>query len=98
MVEITKEYIGKIIQNARNFNIPVIIIGERYEGCINIKFDQEQGFEAMVRHMIETHHMTNLHFMAGMRNNPFSDHRLNVFKQVLKENNLGSNLGTENPQ
>ena len=77
-----------IIQNARNFNIPVIIIGERYEGCINIKFDQEQGFEAMVRHMIETHHMTNLHFMAGVRNNAFSDHRLEVFKKVLFENQL----------
>ena len=32
--------IQTIIQNARNFNIPVIIIGECREGCINIKFDQ----------------------------------------------------------
>lgn len=77
-----------IIQNARNFRIPVIVIGESYEGCVNIKFDQEQGFEAMVRHMIETHHMTNLHFMAGIRNNPFSDHRLEVFKKVLGDNHL----------
>ena len=78
--------IQTIIQNAKNFNIPVIIIGERHEGCINIKFDQEKGFEAMVRHMVEEHHLTKLHFMAGMRNNAFSDHRLDVFKQVLKEN------------
>ena len=80
--------IQTIIQNAKNFNIPVIIIGERHEGCINIKFDQEKGFEAMVRHMVEEHHLTKLHFMAGMRNNAFSDHRLDVFKQVLKENSL----------
>lgn len=77
-----------IIQNAKNFHVPVIIVGESHEGCINIKFDQEQGFAAMVRHMIEKHHLTDLHFMAGMKNNPFSDRRLNVFKQVLYENNL----------
>jgi len=77
-----------IIQNVKNFNIPVVIIGDRHEDCINIKFDQEKGFEAMVRHMIEEHHLTKLHFMAGMRNNAFSDHRLEVFKQVLGEYGL----------
>ena len=80
--------IQTIIQNAKNFDVPVIVIGKQREGCVNIKFDQEKGFEAMVRHMVEEHHMTNLHFMAGMRNNAFSDHRLNVFKKVLQENNL----------
>jgi len=77
-----------IIQMAKQFKTPVIVIGDSHEGCVNIKFDQEQGFEAVVRHMVETHHMTNLHFMAGIRNNPFSDNRLEVFKRVLKENNL----------
>lgn len=77
-----------IIQNVKNFDIPVIIIGDQHEDCINIKFDQEKGFEAMVRHMIQEHHLTKLHFMAGMRNNAFSDHRLEVFKQVMQENNL----------
>ncbi len=66
----------------------VIIYGEPREGCINIQFDQENGFCEMVRHMIEEHHITRPHFMAGMRNNSFSDNRLNVFKQVLKEHNL----------
>lgn len=80
--------IQTIIRNAKNYDIPVIVIGERREGCINIKFDQENGFIAMVSHMVEDHHMTKLHFMAGMRNNAFSDHRLEIFKQVLKENNL----------
>ncbi len=83
-----KQVIKTIVQNAKNSAIPVIIIGERQEGCINIKFDQENGFIAMVRHMVEDHQLTKLHFMAGMKNNAFSDHRLEVFKQVLEENNL----------
>lgn len=77
-----------IIQKAQQFHVPVIIIGERKEGCVNIKFDQEQGFEAMVRHMIEVHHKTKLHFIAGIKGNAFSEHRLEVFKKVLKENQL----------
>jgi len=80
--------IRAITQYAKNSDIPVIIIGERREGCINIKFDKEYGFEAMVRHMIETHHMTDLHMMAGTKNNPFSENRLEVFKRVLVEYNL----------
>lgn len=80
--------IQTIIQNAKNFDVPVIVIGKQREDCVNIQFDQEKGFEAMVRHMVEDHKMTNLHFMAGLKNNAFSDHRLNVFKQVLQDNNL----------
>jgi len=80
--------IQTIIQNAKSFHIPVIIIGEARTGCINIKFDQEESFCALVRHIIEDHHMTDVHFMAGMRNNAFSEHRLDVFKQVLKENDI----------
>ncbi len=85
---LNKVVIQTIIQNAKSFHVPVIIIGEQQEGCINIKFDQEKGFEAMVRHMIEDHHMKKAHFMAGMRNNVFSDRRLGVFKNILEENNL----------
>lgn len=77
-----------IIQNAKRNNAPVIVIGDKQEGCINITYAQEKGFEAMVRHMVEEHQMTNLHFMAGMRNNAFSDQRLEVFKKVLSENQL----------
>ncbi len=80
--------IRTIIQNAKSYDVPVIVYGERTEGCVNIRFDQEQAFESLVRHMIKEHHMTNLHFMAGMRNNAFSEHRKEVFIKVMKENNL----------
>ncbi len=85
---LNKVVIQTIIQNAKTFHVPVIMIGEKQEGCINIKFDQETGFTAMVQHMVEVHQMKKLHFMAGMRNNVFSDKRLEVFKQILQEHNL----------
>ena len=77
-----------IIDKAKKHKVPVIIFGERHEGCINIKFDQESGFAEMVRHMLEDHQLTKVHLMAGMRNNAFSDRRLDIFKQALKEHGL----------
>lgn len=77
-----------IVQNAKSFHIPVIIIGERRKGCVNIKFNQEEGFAALVRHMVKDHHLTRLHFMAGIKDNVFSDNRLAVFKSILEENHL----------
>lgn len=80
--------VQNIVQNAKNSDIPVIILGERRNGCVNIKFNQEEGFAALVRHMVKDHHLTRFHFMAGIKNNAFSDNRLAVFKKILEENQL----------
>lgn len=80
--------IQTIVQNTRNFDVPVIIVGGKRDDCISICFDQEQGFEAVVRHMVEDHHLTDFHFMAGIKDNAFSDHRKEVFFKVMREYNL----------
>ena len=56
--------------------------------CINIKFDHENAFVEVVRRMIDVHHLTNLHFMAGFKGNQFSEFRLNAFRRVLEEHGL----------
>jgi len=77
-----------LIEKAKSHGTPVIVIGEPHEGCINVKFDHETAFEQVVRHIIQEHHLTKLHFMAGIKGNPFSEYRLNAFRRVLEENNL----------
>ena len=77
-----------LIEKAKKHNKPVIVLGESHEGCINIKFDHENAFVEVVRHIIEVHHLTKLHFMAGFKDNQFSEYRLNAFRRVLEENNL----------
>ena len=54
-----------IIDRTKAHNVPVLIYGGCYEGCINIRFDQETGFSAVIRHMIEEHKMKKLHFIGG---------------------------------
>ena len=81
---VTDALINKAIQH----DTPVIVIGEPHESCINIKFDHENAFVQVARHMVEEHHLTKLHFMAGFKGNQFSEYRLNAFRKVLEEHNL----------
>lgn len=75
----------RIISNAKNANVPVIIVDGHYENCVNVQFDYESGFEKIVRHVMTEHKPKKLHFMAGGRNNKFSDARLEVFRKVIEE-------------
>ncbi|MBR6642817.1 MAG: GGDEF domain-containing protein [Lachnospiraceae bacterium] len=77
-----------LIEKAKKHGAPVIVIGEAHEGCINVKFDHENAFVEIVRHMVQEHHLTKLHFMAGTKGNQFSEYRLHAFRRVLQENGL----------
>jgi len=77
-----------LIEKAKKHGAPVIVIGEAHEGCINVKFDHENAFVEIVRHMVQEHHLTKLHFMAGIKGNQFSEYRLHAFRRVLEENGL----------
>ncbi len=77
-----------LVARAKEHNLPVIVIGEAHEGCINIKFDHENGFAQIVRHMVCDHKLTDLHFIAGGKGDFFSEQRLKAFRDVLIENGL----------
>ncbi len=66
-------------------NVPVISFMSKLERCINITFSFGDSFEKIVRHVVEEHHVTNFHFLAGFENNPFSQVRIDSFKKVLAE-------------
>lgn len=77
-----------LIERAKEHGKPTIVIGEAHEGCINVKYDHENGFAEAVRHIINVHHFTKLHFMAGIKGNKFSEQRLETFKRVVRENDI----------
>ena len=79
---------NRIIKRAGIAGIPVIILDGEYEGCINVRFDFSKGFEKVVRHVIEDHGVRRPAFMAGIKDNPFSDERIAVYKKVLEDNGI----------
>ena len=76
-----------IASAAGEHSVPVIYVDGNGEGvCIN--FDFEKGFEKIVRHVIEDHSVRRPHFIAGLKDNPFSDKRIEIFRQVITENGI----------
>lgn len=83
-----KEVVRELIQKANDHRIPVITIGESIGGSVEITFDYAAGIEKVVRHVIDEHHVTDLHFISGHKGNPFSVVREAAFERVLKERGL----------
>lgn len=82
------ELVEGIINSAKKENVPVITIDSKYDGCIHTLFDYGKGIEQIIRHIIEGHGIRDVHFMAGYKDNEYSEERLDVFKKVLAENEI----------
>lgn len=77
-----------IVRRCLRSRTPCISLIQRIEGCINIDFDFSDSFESVVRHVIGEHEVNDVNFIAGIKGNPFSDERLNVFRRVMAEYDL----------
>ena len=84
----TREVIMKLVQYGLEKKIPVFTFQYPQEHCINADFAYAEGFEKIVRHVIEDHGVRNTHFFAGYRGNSFSEERIEVYKKVLEEHGI----------
>ncbi len=78
----------KILTRSKEHNVPVVVVDGEYEDTIQLSFDYGAGFEQIVRHVIEDHHVTHPHMMAGLPNNVFSDERIKIFKKICLKNDI----------
>ena len=78
----------ELTKKAQSHNIPVINMGGKDKGSYNICFNQTIGFEKMVRHIVEQHHVKNLHFIGGTPDSEETLKRLEAFKRVLEDNGI----------
>jgi len=77
-----------ICANAKKRNIPVFMFDGDSPETYNIKFNQKISFKKVVKHIVEQHEITSLHFMGGLRNSVQAQLRLEAFKEVLAKNNI----------
>ena len=81
----------KLYEKAKAHNIPVINMGGKHPDTYNIRFNQEVGFEKLVRHVVEHHHVKDLHFIGGTPDSEETIMRLEAFKRVLADNDIPFN-------
>ena len=85
------EVLSKLVSRAQHEDVPVISIDREIEGCINIEFDYSNSFEQLVKHVVEFHKIDDVMMIAGNKDNPFSEERVECFKEVLEANNIPFN-------
>ncbi len=80
--------VQRIYEKAKACRVPVISYEMELEGCYNILFDYENAFSATIEHLIHHHGCRNLRMIAGRKDNVFSQERVEIYKNVLEQNNI----------
>ena len=80
--------VDEILKLAKKRDTPVFSVEKPTAGCINITFDYKESFKLMIRHVVEEHKCTDIAMIAGMRNNEFSDERIEACRETLSEYGL----------
>ncbi|MGN0401892.1 MAG: diguanylate cyclase domain-containing protein [Acetatifactor sp.] len=75
----------RLIERGKRNGIPVVSIDRKMEDCYSVLFDCSDAFEQMVRHLLEVHHCKSFFVMGGLRNNDFSDERIELVRRVTSE-------------
>lgn len=83
-----KTIIDEVIANAKEHDIPAVIVGAEYDGCWGIKRDYANAFKELMNHVIRKHKVTDTFFIAGIKNTDESDKRIACYREALEENGL----------
>lgn len=80
--------LADIVRLCQEKQIPIFSIDGKLEHCYNMTMRNGDGFELMVRHIIESHGCRRVNMLAGFKGNAISDERIAVYKKVLQENHI----------
>lgn len=83
-----KALFGKVVERCRERNVPVISIDEPYEGAFCITFGYGSAFSDIVEHVVSVHGCRRIKHVAGMRNNDFSQTRIDSCREVMARHGL----------
>ncbi len=86
-----RKIVDEVVKNCREYNIPVISVDKKIDGCPSISFTDSDVFEKLCSHVIEYHGARNVFFVAGFKDNIYSQERVNAFKKVLTNNGITIN-------
>lgn len=78
----------EIIKKALANNVPVILEDYEAEGCFTVRNSFDKALSELMNHVIRDHGRRDTFFLTGVRENIYSKFRTEVYKSVLKENDL----------
>lgn len=81
-------YCESLSQHFRDMGLPCISLGEHISGCLNLEYRHKDGFAEIVSHLVKYHGYKDIHMIAGVKGNPYSNERIEAFREVLQDNNI----------
>lgn len=79
------EFFGRF----KDFPVPIIIIGDEYDGYLNVITDNRDGIRKCMEHLINRHGYRKIAYLSGPKqNNKDSYERLCAYYEVMKEYGL----------
>lgn len=78
----------RIIKTCNEKSIPVISLGVPVKECYSAVFSNTDCVEFVVDHLIEKHGCKTFNLIAGIKDNDFSNQRIESFKRSLRKHNL----------
>ena len=79
------DLVREIVGGAQTHGVPVVLAGMQLPGCWSVVNDYEEGYKALLRHVIRDHGARDTCFIAGMKDEPNSEGRLKCYQEVLEE-------------
>lgn len=83
-----KNICKRIVARAKANQVPIVVEDDVYEGCYTIINDGDRAFVQLINHVIRDHGVKDIFFLAGIKGNSYSEHRVEVYKSVLKESGI----------
>lgn len=78
----------KLYEAAKEHDVPVLCIGGQREGVYSFPFDYGGGFAQVLEHVIVDHQITDVHMIAGFKDEPMSEERIRIYKESLKKHGI----------
>lgn len=76
---------ARILNHAREHKVPIVVAMEEYDDTYNVVYDERDGFEQLIRHVMDVHQPEKVHFIAGLADSEVSRIRESVFREVMAE-------------
>ena len=81
-ITIKNEFVREsIIEHAKKRDIPVISIEYPLEGSLSIIYEYKSTIRKLLSHLIDDHGYRRINFIAGLKDNLFSEERLQVYRK-----------------
>lgn len=82
------KYLNELAARCKKAAVPVISVVKCLDNCINFIYDYGDTFGQIMEHLIEHHGYRRFAFMAGIKDNIFSEQRYEAFLEVLRAHNI----------